>query len=104
VPREPATPVPDLVCRDFTAQRPNQLWVADITHVRTMVALFYLAMVLDVFSRRIVGWMMSDSLRTQLVLAALEMAVHRRDTGPFAVHAADQAAVIHHSDYAEVLR
>jgi putative transposase len=42
VPREPATPVPDLVCRDFTAQRPNQLWVADITYVRTMVGLFYL--------------------------------------------------------------
>jgi putative transposase len=81
---QPAIPVPDLVDRDFTAARPNQLWVADITYVRTMVGLFYLAMVLDVFSRRIIGWMMTDTLRTELVLAALEMAVHHRDTGPFA--------------------
>ena len=99
VPREPATPVPDLVCRDFTAGRPNQLWVADITYVRTMVGLFYLAMVLDVFSRRITGWMMSGSLRTELVLAALEMAVHHRDTGPFAGDTADESDVIHHSDH-----
>jgi putative transposase len=99
VPREPATPVPDLVCRDFTAGRHNQLWVADITYVRTMVGLFYLAMVLDVFSRRITGWMMGDSLRTQLVLAALDMAVHHRDTGSFAVHAANESGVIHHSDH-----
>ena len=99
VPGAPATPVPDLVDRDFTACRPNQLWVADITYVRTMVGLFYLAMVLDVFSRRIIGWMMSASLRTELVLAALEMAVHHRDTGLFAVHAANEPGVIHHSDH-----
>jgi putative transposase len=97
--REPVTPVPDLVCRNFTADRPNQLWVADITYVRTMVGLFYLAMVLDVFSRRITGWMMSASLRTELVLAALEMAVHHRDTGPFAGHTANESGVIHHSDH-----
>jgi transposase InsO family protein len=58
--------------------------------------------VLDVFSRRITGWMMSGSLRTDLVLAALEMAVHHRDTGTFVVHTADESGVIHHSDYAEV--
>jgi hypothetical protein len=85
VPGVPATPAPDLVDRDFTATRPNQLWVADVTYVRTMVGFFYLAMVLDVFSRRLIGWMMADTLRTELVLAALEMAVHHRDTGPFAV-------------------
>jgi putative transposase len=97
----PATPVPDLVDRDFTAARPNQLWVADITYVRTMVGLFYLAMVLDVFSRRIIGWMMTDTLRTELVLAALEMAVHHRDTGPFAAAGTDAQSntVIHHSDH-----
>ena len=98
-PGEPATPVPDLVDRDFTADRPNKLWVADITYVRTMVGLFYLAMVLDVFSRRLIGWMMTDTLRTELVLAALEMAVHHRDTGPFAVDTAEESAVIHHSDH-----
>jgi len=64
-----------------------------------MVGLFYLAMVLDVFSRRITGWMMSASLRTELVLAALEMAVHHRDTGPFAVGTANKSGVIHHSDH-----
>jgi IS30 family transposase len=56
-------------------------------------------MVLDVFSRRITGWMMSGSLRTDLVLAALEIAVHHRDTGPFAVDTADESGVIHHSDH-----
>ena len=71
------------MCRDFTAAGPNQLWVAYITYVRTMVGSFYLAMVLDVFSRRLTGWMMTGTLRTELVLAALEMAVHHRDTGPF---------------------
>jgi putative transposase len=55
--------------------------------------------VLDVFSRRITGWMMSGSLRTDLVLAALEMAVHHRDTGPFAVDTPDESGVIHHSDH-----
>jgi transposase InsO family protein len=69
------------------------------TYVRPIVGLFYLAMGLDVFSRRITGWMMSESLRTELVLAALEMAVHHRDTGTFVVDTADESDVIHHSDH-----
>ena len=88
---------PDLVQRQFTADRPHALWVADLTYVRTLQGFFYLAMVLDVFSRRLVGWMMGDTLRTELVLAALEMAIHRRDTA-----AGDRSAgpheLIHHSD------
>jgi transposase InsO family protein len=72
-------PVPDLVNRDFTAVGPHQLWVADITCVRTFAGVFCLAMVPDVFSGRIVGWMMADTLRAELVIAALEMAVHHRD-------------------------
>jgi putative transposase len=94
--------VPDLVGRDFTAARPHALWVADITYVRTFQGLFYLAMVLDVFSRRIVGWMMDESLATRLVLGALEMAVHRRDTGPADVRTAGaqgRPGVVHHSDH-----
>jgi putative transposase len=90
----------DLVDRDFTAERPHQLWVADLTYVRTFQGFFYLAMVLDVFSRRLVGWMMGDTLRTELVLGALEMALHRRDSAPRSGGRDDDGPhkVIHHSD------
>jgi putative transposase len=66
-----ARPAPDLVDRNFTADRPNQLWVADITYVPTVAGFLYLAVVLDAFSRRIVGWAMETHLRTELVLAAV---------------------------------
>ena len=83
-----ARPAPDLVDRNFTAGRPNQLRVADITYVPTMAGFLYLAVVLDAFSRRIVGWAMETHLRTELVLAALEMAIGQRKP----------SNVIHHSD------
>src|SRR6201987_1560957 len=83
-----ARPAPDLVDRNFTADRPNQLWVADITYVPTVAGFLYLAVVLDVFSRRVVGWAMETHLRTELVLAALEMAIGQRQP----------RNVIHHSD------
>jgi hypothetical protein len=77
--RDPeARPTPDLVDRDFTAERANQLWVADITYVPTAAGFLYLAVVLDVWSRKIVGWSMANHLRTELVLDALEMAVGQR--------------------------
>jgi len=79
---------PDLVERKFEANGPNKLWVADITYVPTLDGFLYLAVVLDVWSRRVVGWAMGSSLATQLVLAALEMAV--RDRQP--------TGVVHHSD------
>ena len=83
-----ARPAPDLVQRAFTATGPNQLWVADITYIPTGAGFLYLAVVLDVWSRRIVGWAMATHLRTPLVVAALDMAIaQRRPT-----------AVIHHSD------
>ncbi len=87
--REPAAvPAPDLVARSFTAERPDRLWVADITSIPTWTGFLYLAIVLDVCSRRIVGWAMDTSLATSLVLDALNMAIgQRRPT-----------AVIHHSD------
>lgn len=88
--REPARPpAPDLVSRSFTAPAPNRLWVADITYVPTWSGFVYLAVVLDAFSRRVVGWSMADHLRTELVLSALEMAIWRRRP---------QDGVIHHSD------
>ena len=81
-------PASDLVDRDFRADAPDRLWVADITYVPTWAGFMYLAVVLDAFSRRIVGWAMGHDLKTQLVLDALNMALaQRRPTG-----------VIHHSD------
>jgi putative transposase len=85
-----ASPAPDRVQRQFVAERPNQLWTADITFVPTWSGFLYLAVVLDVFSRRIIGWAMADHLRTELVLGALEMALWNRRPG---------AGVIHHSDH-----
>jgi len=79
----------DRVNRQFVAQRPNQLWVADITYVVTWQGFVYVAFITDVFSRRIVGWQVSGSLHTELVLAALEQALwSRRET----------EGLIHHSD------
>jgi putative transposase len=83
-----ARPAPDLAERNFTAAAPDCLWVADITYIPTWAGFLYLAVVLDVFSRRIVGWAMATHLRTQLVLDALNMALGQRRP----------AAVIHHSD------
>jgi putative transposase len=78
----------DLVERDFTAEVPDRLWVADITYIPTWAGFLYLAVVLDVFSRRVIGWSMANHLRTRLVLDALDMALwQRRPDG-----------VIHHSD------
>jgi putative transposase len=71
-------PAPDLVDRNFTTSCPNQLWVADITFVPTMTGFLYLAIVLDAWSRKIVGWSMANHLRTELVLDALGMAVGQR--------------------------
>ena len=81
-------PAPDLVDRNFNADRPDQLWVADITYVPTASSFMYLAVVMDAFSRRIIGWSMASHLRTELVVNALDMAVKRRKP----------QEVIHHSD------
>ena len=85
---ERVRPASDLVDRNFYAEKPNQLWVADITYVPTWAGFLYLAVVLDAFSRRIVGWAMGVNLKTQLVLDAMNMAVGQRKPG----------SVIHHSD------
>lgn len=71
-------PAPDLMDRDFTATRPDEKYVGDITYIRTWEGWLYLAITLDVFSRRVVGWAMGTTLHTQLVVEALEMAVSRR--------------------------
>jgi putative transposase len=83
-----ARPAPDLVDRYFTAPGPDQLWVADITYIPTWAGFLYLAVVLDAWSRRVVGWAMATHLRTELVLDALNMALAQRRP----------ANVVHHSD------
>ena len=80
----------DLVDRKFTADRPNKLWVADITYVATWTTMAYVAFVIDVFSRRIVGWRVSSNLRTDLALDALEQALHQRETADGLVHHSDR--------------
>jgi transposase InsO family protein len=80
---------PDLVERQFVAERPNQLWVADFTYVATWQGFVFVAFVIDVYSRMIVGWRVSRSVKTELVLDALEQALHARS---------DTDGLIHHSD------
>ena len=91
IPEDVAARPLDLVARDFTATRPNQLWVSDLTYVATWRGFVYVAFVIDVFSRRIVGWRVSSSLRSDLALDALEQATCER-----ALASADQ--LVHHSD------
>jgi len=89
--RDPsARPAPDLVDREFTASGPNQLWVADITYIPTLAGFLYLAVVLEVWSRKIVGWSMSSRLATPIVLDALAMALDRRRPAEGVIHHSDQ--------------
>ena len=81
-------PAPDLVNRKFVAEAPNRLWIADMTYIPTWAGFLYLAIVLDVWSRRVVGWSMSERMTTDVVLAALNMALQQRKP----------TDVVHHSD------
>jgi transposase InsO family protein len=80
----------DRVNRQFKAQRPNQLWVSDFTYVSTWQGFVYVAFVIDVFARRIVGWRVSSSMRTDFVLDALEQALYARQR--------ERNELVHHSD------
>ncbi|GAA4638953.1 IS3 family transposase [Actinoallomurus vinaceus] len=91
---ETAPRPPDLVNRHFNADRPDLLWLADITYVRTWEGWVYVAFVLDAFSRRIVGWQLADHLRTDLPLDALEMALWQRSRR----RPVERGTLIHHSD------
>lgn len=91
VPADAADRPLDLVKRDFTAERPNQLWVSDLTYVATWRGFVYVAFVIDAFSRRIVGWRVSTSLKSDLALEALEQAICEREE-------AERDRLVHHSD------
>jgi transposase InsO family protein len=82
---------PDLVNRDFRAERPNQLWVADISYLRCWEGVLFFAFIIDAFSRMIVGWQLAANMRTTLVLDALKMALGLRGPGA-------DVALVHHSD------
>jgi putative transposase len=86
-----ATRGPDLVNRDFTAERPDALWVADFSYVRRYEGMVFFSCVIDVFSRRVVGWQFASHMRTDPVLDALRMALTRREHGA-------NVELIHHSD------
>jgi putative transposase len=86
---ERAAPAPDLVGRNLAASAPDKVWMADITYVSTREGFVYLAFILDVYSRRVVGWSMAHHLRAELVIDALEMALQRRKP---------EAGLVHHSD------
>src|SRR4029077_14058401 len=82
---------PDLVARDFTATQPNRLWVGDLSYLRCWEGVVYFAFVIDVFSRRVVGWQFAEHMRTDLVLDALRMALAQRGPGA-------DVDLVHHSD------
>jgi putative transposase len=86
----PAAQPPDLVRRDFKPRAPNRLWISDITYVRTWEGWLYLAVILDAFSRRVVGWALADHLRTELATDALQMALTSRRPAPGLIHHSDR--------------
>ena len=90
---------PNLLMRDFTADAPNHRWVGDITYLRTEKGWLYLAVILDLFSRYVVGWAISDTIDRRLVLAALKMANDRRQPEPGLLHHTDQGCQYASDDY-----
>jgi putative transposase len=92
IPDAKAAPAPDLVKRDFTAAKPDQTWVADITYVPTHEGWLFLAAVMDLYSRKIVGWSMREDLEAPLVVDALSMAIARRKPKPGLVHHSDRGS------------
>jgi len=101
----PALPVvPNLLAQDFTAAEPNQRWVADITYIRTGEGWLYLAVVLDLYSRKVVGWSLSPRLQRDLVLEALKMAIGRRPPLPGLIHHSDRGSQYASHDFQKLLR
>jgi len=83
---------PNRLNQNFAADRPNQVWLADITYVPTSEGWLYLAVVLDLFTRKIVGWAMRDHIRAELTIAALTMAIQRQKPSPGLIHHSDRGS------------
>jgi putative transposase len=94
---------PNLLARQFTATAPNQVWLADITYWPTLEGWLYLAIVLDMFSRKVVGWAMSDTMSQELTIAALRMAITNRRPGPGLLHHSDRGSQYAAHDYRRLL-
>lgn len=102
--RDPqARPAPDLVDRDFDVEAPDRLWCADLTYVPTDEGWLYCAVIVDAFSRRVVGWSMADHLRTELALDALDMALARREPSEGLIHHSDQGCQYTAAEYRQAL-
>jgi putative transposase len=95
---------PNLIDRNFVATAPDRIWLADITYIETDQGWLYLAAVMDLCSRRIVGWAMDDHLRTELPLAALNMAISSRRPGANLIHHSDRGVQYASADYRNALR
>jgi transposase InsO family protein len=95
---------PNLLQRNFTATAPNRIWLADITYVETHQGWLYLAAVIDLFSRKIVGWAMADHLRADLPLAALRMAISIQRPGPGLIHHSDRGVQYASAEYRKFLQ
>ena len=95
---------PNLLDRNFSAEMPNRVWLADITYIPTDGGWLYLAVVLDLFSRKAIGWAMRDYLRTELPLAALTMAIQRQKPSPGLVHHSDRGSQYASLDYRKALK
>jgi transposase InsO family protein len=103
--RNKADPVaPNVLKRDFEAERPNKKWLSDITYIRTEEGWLYLAATLDLYSRRIVGWAMSDRMTADLTLDALRMAVQQRDVDLHLIHHSDQGSQYTNGEYQQMLK
>ena len=100
---DPSTQVQDLVQRQFDPAEPNQLWLSDITYIRTWEGWLYLAVVLDAYSRRVVGWALADHMRTELVTAALQMALISRQPAPGLVCHSDRGSQYTSAAYRDLL-
>jgi len=100
---DPKVQVEDLVQRSFTATSPDQKWFGDITYIRTWEGWLYLAVILDAYSRKVVGWAMADHLRTELATAALEMALRTRRPNPGLIHHTDRGVQYTSTAYGELL-
>lgn len=94
----------NLLDQNFVAERPNQVWLADITYIPTGEGWLYLAVILDLFTRKVVGWAMRDHMRAELTIAALTMAIQRCRPGPGLTHHSDRGSQYAAGDYCDILR
>jgi transposase InsO family protein len=94
----------NLLAQNFVADRPDQIWLADITYIPTAEGWLYLAVVLDLFTRKVVGWAMRDHLRAELAVAALTMAIQRRRPGAGLIHHSDRGSQYAAGDYRDILQ